>query len=177
MNSTPLTWNRLQLVQLWSDARKFLRQTAVNLVVIVLRTVIVAAQLRSNFDTLLNVKSGFFKSDRHTDVVMVGAPCADHTRLNDRRDTNSCRPRLIVDAAKLFIKGKKIGVFETVENVATINEGRLFQEFCVRLLHQNSRSYRLSLTLVIMGGVKHASVGTLCWCEVTYYVHVVVSQS
>ena len=84
----------------------------------------------SDIASLTNGTSDFLDADKISDVVIAGAPCADHTHLNSYRDENSTRSRLIIDAVKLFLEGQhKIGVFEAVPAFTTAHDGRLFNEF------------------------------------------------
>ena len=72
---------------------------------------------------------------RAADLVVVGAPCADHTHINPRRDPTSARAQVLFDALDVVIENvSKVAVFEVVLDFVTMLSDD-FVLFCERSSH------------------------------------------
>jgi site-specific DNA-cytosine methylase len=73
----------------------------------------------------------FVRSACTADVAFIGAPCNDHSLINDSRKECSNNSRKVLDAVNLLKKsGNSIGVLECVPNFMSVNGGVLFSNLC-----------------------------------------------
>ena len=104
---------------------------------------------------ILSKPSQYLNVAGKSDVVVVGAPCADHTHLNQRRDPHSDRSRLVLAALEIFLKGDhQMGLFELVPDFLSILNGTMFGDF----ISMSNATHHLEM--MHMNPVDHGGVQT-----------------